>query len=57
MFPAASEAYRAARAIISAKGVVNRVLRLHDELAVVAEGDVTLMAQLAEVRKVAAGEG
>ncbi len=56
-FSAAIEAYRAARAIICAKGIVNRVLRLHDELAVVAEGDAALMAQLAEVRKVAAGEG
>ncbi len=53
----AIEAYRAARTIVNAKGVVNRVLRLHDALAVAADGDAALMAQLAEVRKVAAGEG
>ncbi|MBZ0315031.1 MAG: tetratricopeptide repeat protein [Anaerolineae bacterium] len=53
----AVEAYQAARMVTASQGVVNRVLRLHDALAVVAEGDAALMAQLAEVRKAAAGEG
>jgi tetratricopeptide (TPR) repeat protein len=47
----AKEEYRAARAITKAAGIVGRVLRLFDALAVVDEKDI-----LAQVRPVAAGE-
>jgi hypothetical protein len=49
--PPAIEAYRAARALCKDVGIVNRVLRLFDALAVVDEKGI-----LAEVRKAAAGE-
>jgi hypothetical protein len=49
--PAAIEAYRAARALCKDVGIVNRVLRLFDALAVADEKGI-----LAEVRKAAAGE-
>jgi hypothetical protein len=46
--PAAIEAYRAARALCKDVGIVNRVLRLFDALAVADEKGI-----LAEVRKAA----
>jgi hypothetical protein len=49
--PAAMEAYRAARALCKDVGIVNRVLRLFDALAVADEKGI-----LTEVRKAAAGE-
>jgi tetratricopeptide (TPR) repeat protein len=49
--PRAIEAYRAARALCKDIGIVNRVLRLFDALAVADEKGI-----LAEVRKAAAGE-
>ena len=45
------EAYRAARALCKDVGIVNRVLRLFEALAVADEKGI-----LAEVRKAAAGE-
>jgi hypothetical protein len=47
----ALEAYRAARALCKDIGIVNRVLRLFDALAVADEKGI-----LAEVRKAAAGK-
>jgi hypothetical protein len=49
--PAAIEAYRPARALCKDVGIVNRVLRLFDALAVADEKGI-----LAEVRRAAAGE-
>lgn len=49
--PKAIEAYRAARVLCKDVGIVNRVLRLFEALAVADEKGI-----LAEVRKAAAGE-